>query len=285
MEENKLRRLIKSGRYVLGLNITIADPASVELAAYSGFDYVSLMFNIPTIRDNMTDLIRAAEAAQIPITIGMAGENPDPILIQQVLDLGADGIGFALVLSRQHAEKLVRFCKLAPIGDREAFPGGRIAKYWSITMEEYTHRANDVVIGVTIESKEGLEHAEEILSVPGIDMVGVAPSDLSRSLNVRRDSAVIMEATQHVHKLAKSAGVTITQLAMTLEELEGWVKREESLRVFFLGPDSTQTGLAFRGFIRRCNELVPQFAKGRGEGRVPGPLTPWLTPQSPGDKR
>ncbi len=174
------------------------------------------------------------------------------------------------------------------MGDREVFPGGRLGKYWGISMEEFTRQANEAVIWVMIESKEGLEHAEEILSVPGIEMVNVGCSDLCRSLGVRRDSPVIVEAQQHVIKLAKSAGVAVSQTVMTAEELGEWVKREESLRVFTLATDGTQIGYAFRGLIRRCNELVSQFAKGRVEGvvtRVPGTMTPWLTTQSPGDER
>ncbi len=288
MEDNKFRQLIKSGRFAIGLAITIADPAIVELTAYAGFDFIHLTAIAPSIVERMDDLVRAAEAAQIPVIVGIPGGNLDPSLIGKALDLGIDGIKFALVSSRQQAENIVRLCRIPPMGDREVFPGGRLGKYWGISMEEFTRRANEAVIWVKIETKEGLEHAEEILSVPGIDIVDVGVSDLCRSLGVRRDAPVIVEAQQHIIKVAKSAGVAYMQLAMTAEDVGEWVKREESIRLFFLATDGTQIGLAFRGLIRRCNELVAQFAKGRVEGvvsRVPGSLTPWLTTQSPGDKR
>ena len=283
MEDNKFRQLIKSGRFAMGLSIHIQDPAIVELAAYAGFGFVGA-----GVHERIDNVVRAAEAAQIPILVGIPGANPDPSLIGKVLDLGADGVRLPLVSSRQQAENIVRLCRIPPMGDREVFPGGRLGKYWGISMEEFTHRANEAVIAVRIETKEGLEHVEEILSVPGIDIVDVGHSDLCRSLGVRRDSPVIMEATQHVNEVAKSAGVAVMQLAMGAEELGEWLKRDESLRLFLLATDGTQIGHAFRGLIQRCNELVAQFAKGPVEGvvsRVPGPLLPWLTTQSPGDER
>ncbi len=251
MEDNKFRQLIKSGRYAMGLGISIADPAIVELAAYAGFDFL-----FARIHERIDDVVRAAEAAQIPVIVDIPGENLDPSFIGQVLDLGADGVNFALVSSRQQVENIVRLCRIPPMGDREVFPGGRLGKYWGISMEEFTRRANEAVISIKIETKEGLEHAEEIVSVPGIDMMCVGPSDLSKSLGVRRDDAVIMEAQQHISKLAKSAGVAYMQGAMTAEALGEWVKREESLRLFFLGMEGVQISHAFRGLIQRCKELV-----------------------------
>ncbi len=252
MAENKLRQLIKSGRFAMGMTVNIPDPRIVELAAYAGFDFI-----LPRMHERMGELVRAAEAAQIPVLPTIAGGTRDPHLIGNVLDLGADGLTFALVSSRQQAENIVRLCKIPPMGDREN-TGSRVRdKYRGISGEEYTRLVNDAVIVVKIESKEGLEHAEEILSVPGIDVVKVGKMDLSQSLGVEEDSPVVLEAQQHVIKLAKSAGVAVmTSGVRTPEEVGEWIKREESLRLFQLTGDTTLIDQGCRGWIRRCKELV-----------------------------
>lgn len=279
MVDNRFRQLIRSGRFAFGLGISIADPAIIDLAAYSGFEFVLLAGKVPAICNRIEDLLRAAEAAQISAVFNIVGENPDPTLIGQVLDLGAPGVQFSLVSSRQRAEDIVRLCRIPPLGDREVFPGGRLGKYWGLPMDEFAHRANDAVIAVKIESKEGLEHAEEILSVPGIDAVSVGPSDLSKTLGVRRDSPAVVEAQQHIMGLAKAHGVAFLQLAMTTEDLGDWLERESGLRLFYFATDAAQIGRSFRGLVQRANEAVNRSAQVE-EGvvsRLSGPDLPWLT--------
>jgi 2-keto-3-deoxy-L-rhamnonate aldolase RhmA len=43
--------------------------------------------------------------------------------------------------------------------------------------DEYVRRVNDVVVAALIETKEGLDAAEEIVTVEGLDVVAVGPVD------------------------------------------------------------------------------------------------------------
>ena len=175
---NKFRQLIESNNLALGYVGIMQGPAIIEIAAHSGFGFVlSQAFNTQGAR--LSELIRAADAAQMPILICISGTDPNPELVAEVLDFGADGVDFALVETREQAERVVRMCKLAPLGDREAFPGGRLANYWGVSIEEFTRRANESVVMLRIETKKALENVEEILSVPGIDLAEIGLSDLS----------------------------------------------------------------------------------------------------------
>ncbi len=285
MEGNKFRELIKSGKYAMGLVITIPDPTMVELAAYAGYGFLIIHGE-----ERIGEMVRAAEAAQIPVLVGMGvlGGNVDAAFVTKALDLGADGINFMLVETKEQAEHFVKICKPHPIGQREVMPGSRLAKYWGMPLEEYIRRANDVVVSIKIETKEGLEHAEEILSVPGIDMVSVGRSDMARSLGLKgREDPRIDEVEQHIMRIAKSNGVALLKGAMTPDIVGDWVKREDALRLFFTATDGTQIGRAYRELIHKCNDLVVKNAKGEVElaSRVSESPTPWLTTQSPGDKR
>jgi 4-hydroxy-2-oxoheptanedioate aldolase len=47
--------------------------------------------------------------------------------------------------------------------------------------QEYVQSLRDIVVAIMIEKREAVEHLDEILAVPGIDMVQWGPSDYSMS--------------------------------------------------------------------------------------------------------
>ncbi|MFC2024900.1 HpcH/HpaI aldolase/citrate lyase family protein [Chloroflexota bacterium] len=256
MEENRLRQLFQSGRFAMGMFVFIPSGTIVDLAGYAGFDY--LLFDTEHVSYDlgaMENLQRTAEAAQLPTLVRVP--HPDPYLIARILDMGVDGILCAQVSSKQQAEDLVRFCRIPPVGERGACPGSRSAKYRLMSSDEYHRRTNDAVISIMIESKEGVEHAEEILSVPGIDGVIVGGDDLAASLGVSdREHPKVSEARKHVIKVAESAGVTFITAVTTTEVLEYWLQSEKNLRIFHCTTDAWQIGNCFRGFVQRSRELA-----------------------------
>ena len=95
------------------------------------------------------------------------------------LDAGAWGILAPMINTRQEAELVVSWSKYPPIGTRSI--GGAFAQYGFGTTDRasYTNGANDeILVMVQIESRDGLNNVEEILSVPGIDVAFVGPNDL-----------------------------------------------------------------------------------------------------------
>ena len=279
MAENLFRRLIKSKDLTVGIMVNVREPAVIEMAAYAGFGFTLIRMGRRT-----EDLIRASEAAKLPLLIALPGPNPDPVLIGEALDMGMDGINISLISTREEAQNLVKYCKLSPLGDREVFPGGRLGQYWGLPMDEFANRANDAMVTIRIETKEAIGRAEEILSVPGIDMVSVGVSDLCRSLGVRRDHPMIADMQQHVIDVACSFEVTVLQVVMTPEEMGEWVNRSNKLHLFMMATDGTQIGRAFRGIIQRCDELASESGRGHVKGtlsRVDTPMLPWLTQKKP----
>jgi 2-keto-3-deoxy-L-rhamnonate aldolase RhmA len=271
MVGDKLRQILKGDRFSFGLTTTLSDPSIIEIAAYEGFDYIITMNH-----DQIGTQIRTAEAVGIPIIVKIWGQNPDPVQVRYILDLGPDGINFVWLESKEQAERIVRMCRTAPYGDREVFPGARIGRYWGIPIEEFAKAANSTAIGVRIETRAGLENAEEIFSVPGIDFVNLGPSDLSQSLGVKRDSQTIINAQLKLMRLAKKAGIAFQQAAMVPEDVAEWLKREPSLRFFRVGIDVSHMAINMRRMFQRANELVPELAKETAEGkRQGGKMLPW----------
>jgi 4-hydroxy-2-oxoheptanedioate aldolase len=258
-EENAFRRLLTS-EFAAGMFSFIPSEAIVDIVGYAGFDF--LIFDTEHASYDVAMIERLARAAD---AVGIASvvriSHPDPYLIARVLDTGVHGLMFARISSRREAEEIVSSSRLAPLGKRGSCPGMRAGQYFLMPRDEYTRRSNDVAIVVMIETKEGLEDAEGILSVDGIDGVAVGPVDLSYSLGVgSREAPEVAEAIAHVTRLARAKGKGVMASAKTLDELAGYLKRKEGPRVFWYTTDAYQIGNCFRELMRKSHELVAEHA-------------------------
>lgn len=107
----------------------------------------------------------------------------------QLLDLGAMGLLFQMVETAEQAEQLVRLTKYPPTGQRGAMFGGAHDDYGGHTVPEIIEGAHDrTMVCVLIESELGIANADEIMSVPGVDVGYLGHGDLSLSLGVPGDT-------------------------------------------------------------------------------------------------
>lgn len=111
-----------------------------------------------------------------------------------LLDLGAMGLLFQMCETAEQAEEMVRWTRYPPEGRRGAMFGGAHDDYLAGTGPGHT--VPDVIAGAhdrtmvcaLIESEKGIANAEEILSVPGVDVAHLGHGDLSLSLGVPGDT-------------------------------------------------------------------------------------------------
>jgi len=82
----------------------------------------------------------------------------------------------------------------------------------------------DVVVAVMIEKRETLEHLDEILAVPGIDMVQFGPSDFAMSAGVAQPRAEIKRPEQA--RFYPDLGVRHFSMGTDLGILANWLRTE-----------------------------------------------------------
>ncbi len=83
--------------------------------------------------------------------------------------------------------------KLLGIGTRGRGSETTAAPVWGLTTEEYMERCDpwplnpegELLLGVKLESPEGVANCDDILSVPGLGFAEIGPGDLSLSLGYR----------------------------------------------------------------------------------------------------
>ena len=203
----------------LGVYIGDTGEAMAEMAAYAGFDYMRIdLEHTLTDASKLQNLIRIADAADIPTLVRVARMDD----ITAILDFGASGVLVPDISTAAQAREAVRRSKFAPVGERGMTNIGRVVRYGGSPLSEYVARANaETALCVQIESREGLENLDEILSVPGVDIVTTGRQDLSQSLGVPGQSAhpLVNDAEETVIRKAVEKGLQVMITAGTPERM------------------------------------------------------------------
>jgi 2-keto-3-deoxy-L-rhamnonate aldolase RhmA len=115
-----------------------------------------------------------------PLVRARSIHDPDvPVL----LDCGATGIVFPDINTADDARVAVRTCKFAPIGARSVTTGYPFFDYRPVPPQRAIELLNaNTLVVCMIESREGLENAEAIAAVDGVDVLLVGLTDLLADL-------------------------------------------------------------------------------------------------------
>jgi len=182
---NALKAKLRAGQRVVGVLVTIPNAELVELCGHLGYDFVFLDaqhggLTVETARE----LIRAAELTGMTPLVRVPRNDPSVIL--KYLDVGAGGIIVPNITSRAEAEAGARATKYPPRGIRGSATASRAAFYGvTQTAAEYLARANEETMFVPLlEDREALPVLADVVSVEGVDVVLIGPSDLALSMGI-----------------------------------------------------------------------------------------------------
>lgn len=232
-----IKERARQGAVSYGLNLALSDPVTVEIAARAGYDFIRIDCE-HVLFDNRTlmDMIRTARLLDLPVQVRASNLGQAAAL----LDLGISGLMIPHVSSKAAAEEAVKAVKYAPYGQRGMTGASRALDYGRYTMEEYSRWANeDVSLIIQIEDREALEHIDEILSVPGVDMVATGKNDLSQALGVpgQNTHPDVLRAEDLVIGKALEYGRIPTLLVKNRERLERL--KEKGVCCFTVARDET----------------------------------------------
>lgn len=247
----RFKNKLKEGKNVFGPFMKSTDPAFVEVAGYSGFDFVILdMEHGPATFSELQNLIRAALLANI-IPIVRTADSTE-ISISKSLDLGAFGVQIPQVTSGIAAEACVKAARFFPSGERGVCRFVRAANYSSLPREDYFKSANEILVIIQLEGKEAILDIENILKVEGIDIIFIGPYDLSQSLGVpgQISHPHVIEAMNDIVKKARSRGIVVGTFTDTLQSAQLWKKAGVQYISY-----SVDVGI----FTTSCSQLVKEL--------------------------
>jgi 4-hydroxy-2-oxoheptanedioate aldolase len=209
IQKNRMKAKIKAGEPAFGVSITFPAPELVEIVAQGGYDWI--LIDCEHGSHSPTDvhaMVMACELHNVTPIVRPQVNQPDVIL--RYLDRGAMGVQVPHVNTKEEAQRAVDAVKFHPEGER-GLGGGR--KAMGLSVGEFTRQSNEeTLVCIQIEHKEGLDNLDEILTVDGVDVFFVGPSDLSQSLGYpgQRNhpvvDAAVTQAFDKIHAAGKASG-------------------------------------------------------------------------------
>lgn len=225
---------------LVGTFAAIPHPVAVEVVARSGPDFLCIDWEHAQIaRDGIENLVRAADAHQVPAMVRVPGHAPESIAA--ALDSGARGVLVPRVSTAAQAAMAVKAARYPPAGERGVGPG-RAAGY-GYRIFDYLARANDeIAVAVQVETAQGLENAAAIAAVDGVDVVFVGPGDLSVSIDAIGPSGAerLTAAIEKIIAAALAKGKVAGIFCARPEDVGRWAAKGASF--FILASDTMMLG-------------------------------------------
>jgi 4-hydroxy-2-oxoheptanedioate aldolase len=212
MRINHVRQRLQAGEPSIGTWLSVPSPEVAEFVSKLPFDWlvVDAEHNPVDIR-TLAQMFAAMSASGIAPMVRIPWNSPENF--KRVLDAGAWGVVVPMVNTREEAERAVAAARYHPDGNRSV-GGGRHALSWDSSGAEYYRNANDqVLVVLQIEHIDGVNNADEILSVPGVDACFIGPNDLAASMGLglgvalESDIPELVQAIMHIRDTCQKHGV------------------------------------------------------------------------------
>ncbi len=185
---NQTRERLARGETVFGCGLQVYRSAEIPRAfAAAGFDYVFIdmehgAYDLETVQD----MIAACNMAGITPIVRVAELLYS--LVARLLDSGAQGIILPRVEDPKLLAEAMSWMRFPPLGKRGYGVNPTMVSYEGHTFAEIIeHQNRNTVSVVQFETRVAMERADDLLSVPGVDIAMVGPADLSISLGVPGD--------------------------------------------------------------------------------------------------
>ena len=223
---NRLRKLWRDGRPTFGAIATIPSIQTVQIMARSGFDWIVVDLEHGPIDLGSAHAMITATSGTSCIPLARIAAN-EPWLAKAPMDIGALGINFPMICSREDAEKAVRSVRYPPRGERLWGPFHAPFR-WGVSMPDYMATADDdMICMITIEHVEAVNRIDEIMATPGIDVAVIGPGDLATSIDKRgrADDPEVLALMARAEAGILKSGVPIGGVARTPEQANQMIER------------------------------------------------------------
>lgn len=258
MRPNKIRRMLRDGKTVVGAYIQSFDPVTAEMMGMAGFDFLLIdtehsPIDVPQL-NNILIALRGTES-----TVVVRAIWNDPVNIKRILDTGVEGIIVPWVNTPEQCRAAVAACKYPPAGIRGFGPRRAFRVLAGGSLKEYAAEANDnVSVFAQIETLEAVANLDGILKTPGLDGIMIGPADLSGSIGrlPEIDHPDVDAVIQKVLDKCVEHGVPFGMFTHTVERARKWITR--GCRIATAGGDLDFVAEGIARTKKAVAEIVPR---------------------------
>jgi 2-keto-3-deoxy-L-rhamnonate aldolase RhmA len=251
MRTNPVKQKLAAGETALGTMVfEFSSPGLPALLSAAGAEFA--LYDMEHSGFTMADMRRQFSYCRgiglVPI---VRPPSKTYAAVSQLLDIGAMGLMFQMVESREEAEELVRWTRYPPRGIRGAMFGGAHDDYNTSNVADTMRAADErTFILAMIETRKGAENMEEILAVKDIDGGHLGQFDLSLSLGIpgQFDRPEIQSTIDRLTDTCQRLGKTAACMAPTIETAKDWQRR--GFRMISYSADSALLQQGLKAGIR-----------------------------------
>jgi 2-keto-3-deoxy-L-rhamnonate aldolase RhmA len=253
VKTNHVKRALREGRPTAGAWLSMCSGISAEIMSRAGFDW--LLVDMEHGHGDFQTLLGQLQAIEgsdaIPVVRVQAN---DPAVIKRVLDIGAYGVMVPWISGRADAEAAVRATKYPPDGIR-GIAGSHRAGGYGRHAAEYWKRANEeILVVLQVETRSAVEEIEQIVRVPGVDVIFIGPGDLSTALGHMGNPGHpdVQAAFARVESATRAAGLALGNIT------RGW---DQALELYRKGYQFLTLGSDSSLVVQGSQDIVGRFKK------------------------
>lgn len=215
---NTFKRALADDQVQIGLWLAMASPYTAEMCAGAGFDWL-LLDGEHSPLDLRTTLEQLQAIAAYPSHAVVRPPIGDPVLIKQILDLGARNLLVPMIDHPEQARQMVAATRYPPRGIRGVGAGIARASRWGRIGDYLEHADAGICLLLQVETRTGLDNLDAIAATEGVDGVFLGAADLSASLGYLGQpnhpvvTAAMHEGVARIRRAGKAAGVLCTDEA------------------------------------------------------------------------
>jgi 4-hydroxy-2-oxoheptanedioate aldolase len=240
-------RLAHEGEVLHGILGAIPSAVSAQAIAAAGADFLIVdREHSPIGRETVHAMIAATAGTACGALVRVPGIDEGEVKL--ALDAGAEGVCFPMVRSVADVERCSALVRYPPDGSRGWGPFIAHSRHGTSAAGYSRDVGPNVSCWIQIETLEAVEDIEGIVRVPGVDVVIIAPFDLSIALGIegRFGDPRFVEAVEAIERAAGTAGVPLCGVAFDGERAAELIAR--GYRVLLRGIDVFMLSDAVAGF-------------------------------------
>jgi 2-keto-3-deoxy-L-rhamnonate aldolase RhmA len=202
---NTAKQKLAAGKQIFGATVLSPDPNIYCAIANAGYDFVWIeMQHSPLTFGDVAKMIWACRGASAMPFIRVPDATESDI--QKATDIGALGIIVPTVDTVEKAEAAVKWSRYPPQGRRSQGNG----QYGALYGSDYHQTINDnMMVVVMIETPIGVDNAEKIASVPGIDVIFAASTDLGNFSGLKQGDPGYETMVKRIHDVTLQHGIAL----------------------------------------------------------------------------
>ncbi len=171
---------LAAGQPVLSLGVRFSRTGDIaRMAAGAGYRVVWIDLEHSSMAIDCAAQI-AATATDLGLAAWVRVPERDLGTIGRLLDCGATGIIAPKIETVEEARAFAAACRFPPVGQRSMLATVPQQLFARHPAGEFTRLCNDeIAMQVLLESAAGIDNADAIAAVPGVDILGVGMNDLT----------------------------------------------------------------------------------------------------------